>query len=217
MSSTIPLTAEKSETYYGLSRAETLAHLPGPVGRVLDVGCAEGAASRLLREGGATWITGIEMMPEPAAVAAGVYDQVLVGDALAELPAASGPFDTILCYDVLEHLYDPLALLEGLLTVAAPSGRLHISVPNARHVSLLGDLIFRGTFGYRTAGHRDATHIRWFTRRDIVALLGESGWRVETVGHSQLHRSRLLHRLTRGGSTEFLAGQWYVLAGNPTG
>ncbi len=212
MPATIPLEAAKSETYYELGRSETLAHLPAPYGRVLDVGCAGGGAAPLLRQGGASWITGIEMMPEPAAMAHRVYDQVLVGDALQELPNASGPFDTILCYDVLEHLYDPLELLRALSGVAAPGARLHVSVPNASHISLLRDLIVRGTFGYEPAGHRDATHIRWFTRRDIVALVGEAGWRVQEVEPSQLHLSRPLHRLTRGRSTEFLAGQWYVLA-----
>ena len=57
-----------------------------------------------------------------------------------------------------------------------------MSVPNASHISLLRDLILRGTFGYEPAGHRDATHIRWFTRRDIVALIGEAGWQVQRRG-----------------------------------
>jgi 2-polyprenyl-3-methyl-5-hydroxy-6-metoxy-1,4-benzoquinol methylase len=214
MPSTIPLDSAKSDTYYELSRSETLAHLPKPVGRVLDIGCAGGGAAAQLREAGASWITGIEMLPEPAALAAQVYDQVLVGDALTELHGADGPFDTILCYDVLEHIYDPLALIRALRGVSAPNARLHVSVPNASHVSLLRDLIFRGTFGYQPAGHRDATHVRWFTRRDIVALVGEGGWRVDAVAHSQLHKSRFLHTLSRGRSTEFLAGQWYVLARN---
>jgi 2-polyprenyl-3-methyl-5-hydroxy-6-metoxy-1,4-benzoquinol methylase len=214
MPSTIPLQAAKSNDYYELSRSETLAHLPGPYGRVLDIGCAGGGAARALRAGGATWITGIEMLAEPAAAAALLYDEVLVGDALAELPRASGPFDTILCYDVLEHLYDPLAMLRALRAAAVREGRLHVSTPNASHISLLRDLIVRGTFGYEPSGHRDATHIRWFTRRDIVALVGEAGWQVEAVDCSQLHLSRPLHRLTRGRTTEFLAGQWYVLARN---
>ena len=216
MSNTIPLDAAKSEGYYGLARSETLDHLPPPYGRVLDVGCGEGGAAQLLRDGGASWITGIELLPEPAEVARGVYDEVLVGDALEQVPDASGPFDTILCYDVLEHLYDPLSLLRALRDVAAPGGRLHVSIPNASHVSLLRDLILKGTFGYQPFGHRDATHIRWFTRRDIVALITEAGWRVETVAWSQLHRSRHLHTLTRGRSTEFLAGQWYVLGRRDT-
>jgi 2-polyprenyl-3-methyl-5-hydroxy-6-metoxy-1,4-benzoquinol methylase len=212
---TIPLHGPKSDSYYELARSETLAYLPAPYGRVLDVGCAGGGAAPQLRAGGASWITGIEMMPEPAAMAERVYDQVLVGDAMRELAGADGPFDTILCYDVLEHVYDPLELVQALRTVAAPAARLHVSVPNASHISLLRDLVLRGTFGYAPAGHRDATHIRWFTRRDIVALIGEGGWSVSNVAHSQLHLSRPLHALTRGRSTEFLAGQWYVLASAP--
>jgi 2-polyprenyl-3-methyl-5-hydroxy-6-metoxy-1,4-benzoquinol methylase len=211
MAKTIPLDAPKSPTYYRLSRAETLAHLPKPVGRVLDVGCGEGGAAELLRGAGASWITGIELLAEPAAQAALVYDEVLVGDAVERASAASSPFDTIIAYDVLEHLYDPLALLRALYDCAAPGGQLHVSVPNASHITLLRDLILRGTFGYQPYGHRDATHIRWFTRRDIVALVGEAGWRVEAVVPSQLHRSRHLHTLTRGRTTEYLAGQWYVL------
>jgi len=213
--SVIPLDSAKSVGYYALARADVVALLPRPVGRVLDVGCGEGGAASPLRAAGATAITGIELLEEPAAQARQVYDEVHVGDALACLPQLTGPFDTILCYDVLEHLYDPLTLIEGLRELSAPGGRLHISVPNASHVSLLRDLIVRGTFGYEPFGHRDATHLRWFTRRDIVALVGEAGWTVRGTAPSTLHwRSRALRTLTRGRSTEFLAGQWYVLAEN---
>jgi 2-polyprenyl-3-methyl-5-hydroxy-6-metoxy-1,4-benzoquinol methylase len=212
MPSTIPLDAPKGDLYYALDRADVVAQLPRPVGRVLDVGCGEGGVAGPLRAAGATWISGIEIMPEPAARAAEVYDEVLVGDALEQVEQASGPFDTILCYDVLEHLYDPLALVRALREQAVRGGRLHVSVPNARHVSLLRDLLLRGTFGYQPSGHRDATHLRWFTRRDILALMREGGWLPQRTTPSTLHRSRRLHTLTRGWTTEFLAGQWYVLA-----
>lgn len=166
-----------------------------------------------MRTAGAHRITGIELVPEAAASAELVYDEVLVGDALDVLPRATGPFDTILCYDVLEHLYDPLALVRALVGVAVDGGRLHVSVPNASHVSLLRDLVIRGTFGYRPAGHRDATHLRWFTRRDIVQLLGEGGWSVQAALPSGLQRrSRALHTVTRGRSSEYLAAQWAVMA-----
>jgi 2-polyprenyl-3-methyl-5-hydroxy-6-metoxy-1,4-benzoquinol methylase len=213
---TIPLDAVKAPDYYALPRADVIAYLPRPVGRVLDVGCGEGGVATPLREAGANWISGIELMPERAARAERVYDEVCSGDALARLGDVSGQFDTILCYDVLEHLYDPFALVAALRERAVDGGRLHVSVPNASHVSLLRDLLVRGTFGYEPYGHRDATHIRWFTRRDIAALLTEAGWVLEGVAPSTLHwRSRTLHRLTRGRSTEYLAAQWYVLARKP--
>jgi 2-polyprenyl-3-methyl-5-hydroxy-6-metoxy-1,4-benzoquinol methylase len=213
---TIPLDSAKSETYYRLARADVIALLPQPVGAVLDVGCGEGGAAGSLRAAGATRIVGIELLPEPAAAAQAVYDDVLVGDAMEQVRAVRPPFDTIICYDVLEHLYDPLSLLRALREVSAEGGRLHVSVPNASHITLLRDLIFRGTFGYQPYGHRDATHLRWFTRKDIAALVGEAGWSVSATTPSKLlWRSRLLDRFTRGRSTEFLAGQWYVLATNP--
>ena len=149
-----------------------------------------GARPRSCGPGGASWITGIEMLPEPAAIAERVYDQVLVGDAIQELPERRGPVRHDPLLRRARAPVRPARARAGLRTAAAPGARLHVSVPNASHISLLRDLILRGTFGYEPAGHRDATHIRWFTRRDIVALIGEAGWQVQSVANSQLHLSR---------------------------
>src|SRR4051812_17794280 len=132
-------------------------------------------------------------MPEPAAVAAERYDEVALGDALEMAGQVSGPFDTILCYDVLEHLVDPAAALRRLRQLALPRGRLHVSVPNARHYSLVCDLVFRGTFGYAEWGHRDATHLRWFTRKDMMRLLESTGWEPELSPPGAIHKIRQLH------------------------
>jgi 2-polyprenyl-3-methyl-5-hydroxy-6-metoxy-1,4-benzoquinol methylase len=209
MSQILPLDAPKGSDYYVQTRLDVLGRLPRPAGRVLDVGCGAGGIAQPLRTAGATWITGIELVPEAAERAQQVYDEVWVGDALAMLPKIDGQFDTILCYDVLEHLYDPLAVVRALRALAVPGGRLHVSLPNARHISLLVDLFLRGTFGYTAAGHRDVTHIRWFTRRDATRLLEEGGWSVQKAEPLGLQwRSRALHGPTRGRSSEFLAAQW---------
>jgi 2-polyprenyl-3-methyl-5-hydroxy-6-metoxy-1,4-benzoquinol methylase len=205
-------TETKPRGYYGNAREDLVAALPRPLGNVLDVGCGEGAVGRLLREEGASSVTGIEINPQAAESAREVLDMVAVGGVEEVLATLSGPWDTICCYDVLEHLVDPSRVLVALLDAAAPGGRLHVSVPNARHYSLLADLALRGTFGYTEWGHRDATHLRWFTRRDIVAAIEAAGWSVREVSHPELHRARRLDALTGGRSTEFLVGQWYVLA-----
>jgi len=114
---------------------------------------------------------------------------------------------------VLEHLADPSAVLRDLRELASPDALLHVSVPNARHWSLVRDLVVRGTFGYTDTGHRDVTHLRWLTPRDLRALIGDAGWRVERTGHPPLTAiGRVAERATRGRSAEFLVYQWWALA-----
>lgn len=204
----------KAGGYYSNRRPDLVGMLPRPLGRVLDVGCGTGAVGRQLREEGARELVGIELDPKAAAEARKAYESVIatgVEQALAEL---DGPFDTILAYDVLEHLVDPWSVLRELRELGAPGARLQVSIPNARHVSLFWDLIFRGTFGYtRQGGHRDDTHLRWFTRKDIVAAISDADWEVAAVSNKRLSAPRrALGRLTFGLSDEFLVFQWYVLA-----
>lgn len=197
--------------YFMNARGDVVAELARPLGRVLDVGCGAGNVGPGLRAAGAEHLTGVELVAEAAAAARERFDEVVDGAIEEALPRLQGPFDTILCLDVLEHLVDPERVMVALRDLAAPGGRLQVSLPNARQVSLMRDLIFRGTFGYTDWGHRDRTHLRWFTKRDIVDAMTESGWAVQRVSHPALNRSRGLDRLTRGRSTEFLVGQWYVL------
>jgi 2-polyprenyl-3-methyl-5-hydroxy-6-metoxy-1,4-benzoquinol methylase len=207
-------TAPKPTGYYSLDRADVVAELPKPIGRVLDVGCGEGGVGRSLRAAGATWVSGIEIMPAAAEVAREVLDEVYVGSVEAALADGrlAGPFDTICCYDVLEHLVDPEPVLRSLMELAGPGARLHISIPNARHFSLVIDLLFRGTFGYTEYGHRDATHLRWYTRKDLVALVRRAGWDVQWTVADIYGRNRYADRLTLRRAREFLALQWHVLA-----
>jgi 2-polyprenyl-3-methyl-5-hydroxy-6-metoxy-1,4-benzoquinol methylase len=203
--------------YYANRRDDIVDSLPRPVGSVLDVGCGSGGVGAGLRRAGASRLTGIEVVAEQAELARAHYDHVVAAPVEQALEQLDGPFDTILCLDVLEHLVDPERVLRDLHRVAAAGARLQVSLPNARHVSLVKDLVFKGTFGYTEWGHRDTTHLRWFTRRDIVEAMERTGWAVQRVSHPELHRSRGLDRLTRGRSTEFLVGQWYVLGVKPDG
>jgi len=205
----------KPDDYYGQQRPELVAMLPESLGRVLDVGCGAGGVGRTLREH-ATRLVGIELDEQAAALAREVYDEVMIGDVDARLGELEPAFDTILAYDVLEHLANPASVLRRLRAVAAPGALLHVSVPNARHFTLVRDLVFHGTFGYTEMGHRDSTHVRWLTRADLVALLRDAGWSVERTAHAELSRpGRLAERLTGGLSAEFTVYQWSALARAP--
>jgi SAM-dependent methyltransferase len=200
--------------YFDAERWDMLAELPPPFGRVLEIGCGAGATGRRLREGGAAPLVGVEPNPAVATLAREVYDTVheTTIEELLDGDALEGPFDCILLYDVLEHLLDPADVLSRLREHAAEGARVHISVPNARHWTLLRDLIFRGTFGYTEWGHRDATHVRWFTPSDLDRVVAGCGYRVERSGSRVFGRSAHLDRLTAGLLRQFLALQWHVLA-----
>jgi 2-polyprenyl-3-methyl-5-hydroxy-6-metoxy-1,4-benzoquinol methylase len=207
------VTAAKPASYYAAVRTDLVPLLPDPLGRVLDVGCGTGTTGQLLRARHPSRLVGMEINPEVAHEAEPFYDEVLVGPAETLLANLEGPFDTILCYDVLEHLVDPWALLSQLAELSAPGARLHVSVPNARHVSLMVDVMLRGTFGYQAYGHRDDTHLRWFTPRDIERAVDQAGFDIIGRSHPPISRERrALAALTGGRSTEFLVVQWQVLA-----
>ena len=122
--STSAVTDPKVAAYYDNRRPDLVEMLPRPIGRALDVGCGAGAVAGQLREEGAERIVGIEPDPVSAASAEGVCDQVLATTVESALDELDGPFDTILCHDVLEHLVDPWHVLRRLREIAAPGGRL---------------------------------------------------------------------------------------------
>ena len=73
-------------------------------------------------------------------------------------------FDFVLLLDVLEHLRDPLAVLERLRDRVAPGGRVIASIPNVTHGAVRLSLM-SGAFTYTETGLLDRTHLRFFDRR----------------------------------------------------
>src|SRR3954447_25766094 len=101
----LDLICDRGRDYGRLRHDAKIALLREPLGRVLDLGCAEGVNADALRARGATSLTGVELDPGFAAAAHERYDEVIEGSVQEALPDAS--FATILAYDILEHLYDP--------------------------------------------------------------------------------------------------------------
>ncbi|MDQ8045643.1 MAG: class I SAM-dependent methyltransferase [Solirubrobacteraceae bacterium] len=166
------------DLYFERSREDVLSLLPTGYKKTLDVGCGAGGTASWLRAHGATTLHGIELVAEPAEQARQVMDHVWQGAVEEQLANVEGPYDAVLCLDVLEHLTDPYAVLASLREVTKPGGHLLVSLPNARNLKLAFDLVFRGTFGYTDYGHRDWTHLRWFTRKDASAAIEKAGFTV---------------------------------------
>lgn len=137
--------------------------------RLLDVGAADGLLARHLTERG--WkVTGIEGDPAMAAAGATHCERMLEVDLNRGVPVLDGLFDAIVCGDILEHLADPTAVLRALVAALAPGGDVVVSVPNVAHLWMRLSLL-AGRFDYSERGILDRTHLRFFTRRTLDALL----------------------------------------------
>lgn len=145
--------------------------------RLLDVGCGAGANARELKSRHPElFIAGIEPNLHAAELAREAADEVFVGLADAWLTRTdSAAFDGVILSDVLEHTPDPVRFLRQL--TEAPclrDARFVISVPNyAVWYNRLRTLA--GRFDYAWSGLYDRTHLRFFTRRSLRALLEYSG------------------------------------------
>ncbi len=177
---------------YESPRAEIAALVPVRARRVLDLGCANGALAALLKERGPVEVVGVERDPEYAAAAREHCDRVVEGDAERVDASDLGRFDCLVAADVLEHLVDPWAALDRYVALLEPGCRAVISLPNAAHWTTYAHLA-RGSWPRQEQGIHDATHLRWFTRRDAVELAEGAGLRVEQV----IPRPWVLHRGTR--------------------
>ncbi len=64
----------------------------------------------------------------------GTTFKIVSGKDMADCLAQIGErkFALIICFDVLEHLEDPVAILRRMRGLLAPSGRIFITVPNGR-------------------------------------------------------------------------------------
>jgi 2-polyprenyl-3-methyl-5-hydroxy-6-metoxy-1,4-benzoquinol methylase len=208
----LDLSRARPGDYGTRERSEALGFLAPPLGDVLDVGCAQGANADALRAGAANRLVGIEIDERFAETARKRYDEVITGSVEDKLPWAPGSFDTILCYDVLEHLRDPWSVLASLRELLRAGGRVHVALPNARHTSVWLPLVLRGRFAYAPAGLLDVTHLRFFARRDAEELVRGAGLEVTAVEHQSPDSShgRLALRLAPRLWPELRAIHWYV-------
>ena len=180
----------KPPEYYAGCNERLARAVPADARRVLEVGCGEGRLGALLktmlpgRE-----VFGIEREPAAASVAESHLDRVFTLDVEGDDPSLeAGSIDVLLYGDVLEHLIDPLAVLQRHRRFVRPGGFVLASIPNVQHHSVLSRLLC-GDFQYEPAGLLDATHLRFFTWSTIFKLLLDAGFAPEIVDETRVPAS----------------------------
>jgi SAM-dependent methyltransferase len=133
--------------------------------RVLDVGAGLGVFSELAARAGSE-VVAVEPDPRFVALArerlAGTRVEV-VEETAEQLPPGE-PFDSVICFNVLEHVPEDGAALAAFRERLRPGGRLLLLVP--AHERLYG------------AYDRAVGHERRYERAGLRALLGTAGYDV---------------------------------------
>ena len=128
--------------------------------RLLDAGC--GTGRNLLEFGRLGTTQGVDFSPDALEFCRQRGLKDVSQGRIEDLPFEDGSFDLILATDVIEHLSDDHAALLELRRVAAPGGRLLVTVPAYSWLWSQHD----------TAHH----HFRRYTLRVLQKRLIAAGW-----------------------------------------
>ena len=187
-----------------------------PLGRVLEIGPFYGYIPFILRDRSASY-TVIEG-PEPAVDPlmplyreSNIDVQLLdffeifgpVKGATHRLPFPDNSFDTVICWETMEHFnFNPVKFVRGLFRVCAPGGKVHITVPNKASFQALAGLLSRRKESatiqsyyqfedYQSAGKTAFYGFHWreYTPEELSALLSKVGFKI-----AKCHTAVMFHQ-----------------------
>jgi 2-polyprenyl-3-methyl-5-hydroxy-6-metoxy-1,4-benzoquinol methylase len=158
--------------------AAELARFPAQ-SRVLDIGTASGTLARMCQNR-SLQIFGIEPNPNWAQIALPLYEKIYVGSIENADDEFLRDYDVIVLGDILEHLPAPESILKKLVDLQRSDSTFIISVPNIANLWVRLSLLM-GKFDYADRGILDRTHLRFFTRKTLFAMLKTAGLEILSI------------------------------------
>src|SRR3989338_5183148 len=195
-------------------RDEFLDLVPRGTRRLLDVGCGSGGLSMRLKEKGIEAV-GVEKDEKLCVLAEEKLDTVISGDIEnLKLNYPEGYFDCIMYADILEHLTDPLDVLEKHKAYLQKDSYVIASIPNVRYYKIILRLILSGAWDYSDAEMLDRTHIRFFGLVNIIELFEKAGYEIAEIRRNIIAARgfRVLNFIFFNNLKDFLTYQYYIKA-----
>ena len=134
-------------------------------GRALDLGCGRGWYSSALADRGFR-VIGMDQTNHVTDSRIEIRERKIE----PPLPFADRAFDTILMFDILEHLEGEVEVMCEVARVCATGGRVLLSVPNA-------NVAFLPEYGLTYLHRIDRTHLREYTLAELPRHLETFGFR----------------------------------------
>ncbi|MCA9301584.1 class I SAM-dependent methyltransferase [Candidatus Saccharibacteria bacterium] len=150
-----------------------------PVGvKVLDVGCSSGNFGAELIGKKKCTVVGIDIDKDDVELSKKRLTESHLLNIESDDLSIVGKFDVIVMADVIEHLIDPAKALKKLGKHLNPDGKLIFSVPNMANFANRIELL-KGRFEYTEYGLLDQTHLHYYDRVQLEAVLADGGFEVE--------------------------------------
>lgn len=168
-----------NSTYSSFIRHEIISLIDSPKTspiRVLEVGCACGGTLLKIKDlYPNAEMFGIELNENSAKIAS-TFADVIHENIEHQLSYPNAYFDYIIFADVLEHLVEPWKVVELMKSYLKPRGSMLVSLPNVMHHTVLKELI-NGSWTYTDAGLLDRTHLRFFTKNEIIKMFDAANYK----------------------------------------
>jgi SAM-dependent methyltransferase len=141
-------------------------------GQLLEIGCANGLFLDAMRRQDGWQVWGVEINESAVRYAREQLHLELFHGTLEEAAFPDGSFDTVVMWDVLEHLHQPRDALTEIRRVLKPDGLLCLRLP-------VLDSWDRRLFGPYWAGWDAPRHLTLFSRRTLSQMLARAGFRIQ--------------------------------------
>ncbi len=145
-----------------------------PVGRWLDVGCADGVFVSTAAESGIQ-ASGIEL--SEVAVEQAIQENLNVQRARIEDLPSEPKYDCITAFDVIEHVLDPRHFLQEVSAKLMPNAICVLSLPNVAS-------IFSRVMGRFWWFYIPEEHLHYFSPQTIRTLAEQTGFEVVHCGRA---------------------------------
>lgn len=172
---------EHPKSYHQLLEPLIARLLPDKQTPILDIGCGNGYfANRLIDQGYTVY--GIDTSPDGIAIANRQHpDHFFRCDVTcAELPAPlrAIPFRTVLCMEVIEHLYSPRTMVcfARELLLRSGGGELLVTTPYHGYLKNL-TIALADRMDYHLSALWEGGHIKFWSKRTLTRLLSDAGYR----------------------------------------
>ncbi|MCD4761810.1 class I SAM-dependent methyltransferase, partial [bacterium] len=148
---------------------------------ILEIGCGTGTFLPIINEWGTA--TGLDKNPEATSLAREQGNKIITGDILNTI--IKNKYDSVCCFDVLEHIPDDKKTIKKINTILKPNGYLFITVP---------------AYKFLYGPHDKALkHLRRYDKKELKKNIKQAGFKIIRAGYwnSMLFPLEMAYRLIK--------------------